>query len=397
MARMTILADDLTGAADCALPAVRVGARVTVSLTTPDPGALDGSDVVAWDLDMRRLARAGATVRVGRAARATRDADAVYIRTESVPRRDVGGVVDAALAASGRRVAVVATALPALERVTVDGRQHAPAWPAAGIDLVSRLRATARALVVPVGIATVRNGGFAQACGSQPSVILACDAVTDEDLERIVVAGSSLGEPPVWVGSTGLAAPLTTSILGSAQGLTSTRARRTGPVLVVVGSVARPMEAQPSQLRSVLRVAPVEVDALALAHGGARADHMIDDAALALARALGVGADAALYARGLEPKFAGLSARVAAGLAEAARRALRRVRAGGLVLTGDQTARAVCDALGITAIELVGEIEPGVPLGRAVGMPLDIVAKAGTFGDRLSLVRALAAFERGAA
>jgi uncharacterized protein YgbK (DUF1537 family) len=243
----------------------------------------------------------------------------------------------------------------------------------------------------------VRNGGFAHARGREPSVILACDAVTDEDLERIVAAGSSLGEPPVWVGSTGLAAPLTTSILGSRQGLTPTHRRREGPVIVVVGSVARRLEAQLSQLRSVLRLAPIEVDALALAHGGARADHMIDDAALALARALGVGADAALYARGLEPKFVGVSARVAAGLAEVARRALRRVHAGGLVLNGGRTARAVCDALGISAIELVGEIEPGVPLGRAVGVPIDVVAKARTFGDRLSLVRALAAFERGAA
>jgi uncharacterized protein YgbK (DUF1537 family) len=88
---------------------------------------------------------------------------------------------------------------------------------------------------------------------------------------------------------------------------------------------------------------------------------------------------------------------VAAGLAEVAGRALRRVHAGGLVLTGGQTARAVCDSLGISAIELVGEIEPGVPLGRAVGVPIHVVAKAGTAGDRLSLVRALGAFERGAA
>jgi uncharacterized protein YgbK (DUF1537 family) len=81
-------------------------------------------------------------------------------------------------------------------------------------------------------------------------------------------------------------------------------------------------------------------------------------------------------------------------LAVVAHRALGRVCAGGLVLTGAQTARAVCDALGIGGIELVGEIEPGVPLGRAVDAPLDVVARAGSFGDRLSLVRALAAFER---
>jgi D-threonate/D-erythronate kinase len=75
------------------------------------------------------------------------------------------------------------------------------------------------------------------------------------------------------------------------------------------------------------------------------------------------------------------------------------------VLTGGQTTRAVCEALAIADVELVGEIEPGVPLGRSLGAPrdgalsapLDVIARAGTFSDRLSLVRALAAFQRGAA
>jgi uncharacterized protein YgbK (DUF1537 family) len=59
------------------------------------------------------------------------------------------------------------------------------------------------------------------------------------------------------------------------------------------------------------------------------------------------------------------------------------------VLTGGHTARAVCDALAISRIDLVGEVEPDVALGRAVDTAFDVVAKAGTFGDRLSLVRAL--------
>jgi hypothetical protein len=63
----------------------------------------------------------------------------------------------------------------------------------------------------------------------------------------------------------------------------------------------------------------------------------------------------------------GSGGRIAEGFAAVAGRALGRVRAGGLVLTGGQTARAVCDALAIAGIELVGEIERGVALGRAVG------------------------------
>jgi uncharacterized protein YgbK (DUF1537 family) len=391
--RLAILADDLTAAADCALPAMRLGARTGVRLTGPDRGPLDEWDVVAWDLDARQLARADAATRVARAAGRLGPDDPLYLHVESAPRANVGSVVEAAMAGSGRRVAVFAPALPALRRVTFDGRQHAPTWPTGGIDLVGRLRATSRAHVVPVHRAALQNGGLARARGKQPSVILACDAATEADLARIVASGADLGEPAVWVGSTALADPLTAAVLGS-QPAPAPRPRRRGPVLVVVGSVARPMEAQLSALRSVLRVAPVEVDTLALARGGAHAERVIDDASAAVARALAIGVDAALFARGAEPPLKGLCARVAEGLAVVAHRVLGRVCAGGLVLTGAQTARAVCDALGIGGIELVGEIEPGVPIGRAVDAPLDVVARAGSFGDRLSLVRALAAFER---
>jgi D-threonate/D-erythronate kinase len=297
--RLAILADDLTAAADCALPAMRLGARTGVRLTGPDRDPLDEWDVVAWDLDARQLARADAATRVARAAGRLGPDDPLYLHVESAPRANVGSVVEAAMAGSGRRVAVFAPALPALRRVTFDGRQHAPTWPTGGIDLVGRLRATSRAHVVPVHRAALQNGGLARARGKQPSVILACDA-TEADLARIVASGADLGEPAVWVGSTALADPLTAAVLGS-QPAPAPRPRRRGPVLVVVGSVARPMEAQLSALRSVLRVAPVEVDTLVLARGGAHAERVIDDAAAAVARALAVGVDAALFARGAEP------------------------------------------------------------------------------------------------
>ena len=94
------------------------------------------------------------------------------------------------------------------------------------------------------------------------------------------------------------------------------------------------------------------------------------------------------------PTLGGLPARIAAGLAVVARRALSDARAGRVVLTGGQTARAVGDALEIARIDLVGEIEPDVALGRAVDSALDVVAKAGSFGDRRLARRALG---RGAA
>jgi D-threonate/D-erythronate kinase len=54
---------------------------------------------------------------------------------------------------------------------------------------------------------------------------------------------------------------------------------------------------------------------------------------------------------------------------------------GGLVLTGGDTAIGVLGAFGVTALELVEEIEAGVPLSMSVGaIALPVVTKAGGFG-----------------
>jgi uncharacterized protein YgbK (DUF1537 family) len=368
VARLAILADDLTAAATCALSGLRLGARATVRLTGAGRHPLEGPDVVAWDLDTRELTGAGAAARIRSAAAHPSTGDALYLNVGSRPGRRVGSAVEAALAGSGRRVAIVA---------------------ATGTDVAGRLRATSRAQVVPVGLAALHNGGLAHAVEGRSPVILACEAMTVRDLERIVAAGARLGESVVWVGSAALAASLSASVLGLPPTATPAHQRCVGPVLIVLGSLPRPSEVHLSALRSVLRVVPVEVDALALAHGGARAGRVIDEAAAVAARALRVGADTAVFAGGSAPTLGGLSPRIAAGLAGVARGALCDASAGGVVLTGGLTARAVCDALAIARIDLVGEIEPGVALGRAVDSGLDVVAKAGTFGDRLSLVRAL--------
>jgi uncharacterized protein YgbK (DUF1537 family) len=59
------------------------------------------------------------------------------------------------------------------------------------------------------------------------------------------------------------------------------------------------------------------------------------------------------------------------------------------VATGGETARALCDALELTQLDILGQIEPGVCLAR---LPLPggtkyLVIKSGSFGDPATLVR----------
>jgi len=227
----------------------------------------------------------------------------------------------------------VAPAFPAQGRTTVGGRQLAGGEVVG--DLLELLREQTSREVIHGAV-------------GRPGVLV-FDAEDDDDLARIVAMGPA---GAVWAGSAGLAGALFRG-LDPGGGAPSTAAPG-GPALVVVGT-----RAAAAQLELLLeRPGCVGIPA------GPRAG---EEARAALAR----GEDAVLYGE------ASAGADLAGALEHAA----------GLVLTGGETARAVCDRVGVTAIELIREIEPGVPLGRAGD--LGIVTKAGAFGDAGTLSRAV--------
>jgi uncharacterized protein YgbK (DUF1537 family) len=84
-----------------------------------------------------------------------------------------------------------------------------------------------------------------------------------------------------------------------------------------------------------------------------------------------------------------VGATIVESLAEITASVVETASVGGLILTGGDTARAVCDRLGAEGILILREVEPGIPLARMVGAhELPIVTKAGAFGTNDALVRA---------
>jgi GNAT superfamily N-acetyltransferase len=181
---VTILADDLTGAADCGLAFLRAGFPVTVGL-----GAAPGP-VAAIDLDTRRHPDAAAV----RAAAAGAEG-LLYKKIDSTLRGDVAAEVRAAMEGAGLPRAVIAPAFPAQGRTVRGGRVYVDGRPGRALD----------------GI---------------------LDAETDEDLRAIVAAVGD--EPVLWAGSAGLAAHVAATL--PAPGYAPEPVRADGPVLIAVGS-----------------------------------------------------------------------------------------------------------------------------------------------------------------
>jgi uncharacterized protein YgbK (DUF1537 family) len=103
---------------------------------------------------------------------------------------------------------------------------------------------------------------------------------------------------------------------------------------------------------------------------------------------------AAARARNLE--LGDASGRLMRALARATEQGMDAVGPAALVLTGGDTARAVCGELGAHALDVNREIAPGVPLcqlqgGRWDGLP--VVTKAGGFGELETLARVVLELE----
>lgn len=354
---VAVLADDLTGAADTGIGFRRAGLRTAVGW---DLSLLSGPyDVVSLDLGTRALGPSAAAERVGEAVAAVRSAgiQTLYTKVDSLLRGYFGDEVRAALDAWGpRSFAIVAPAYPLVGRITVAGLQLASGGEQVGDLLFMLLNGGISAVASPDPVAARAKGLRA----------VVCDATTTEDLAAIARAGATLGRDVVWVGSGGLAAelPAALGLTGSAA-LIVPPAR---PVLTVVGSMAPIAASQVAQLeafgRPLVKVSRLGRELLA----GVSPVVSLDRPA---------GKENARLVRRLAAKVARHAPRI-----------------GGIVATGGETASSVLRALGVTVLEAVAELEPGMPLSLASGAwNGPVVTKAGRFGDADSLVRAVEALE----
>jgi D-threonate/D-erythronate kinase len=162
-------------------------------------------------------------------------------------------------------------------------------------------------------------------------------------------------------------------------------------VLLVAGSVSEMTRQQVAAFAARSGVDTVVVDPSQVVGGEAACSAEMERCRRRLRAALDAGRDCVLV---IDPHaFQSEGAdRLVDTLGRIAADGVESNRMRGLILTGGDTARAVCHHLGVTGIHLLAEVQPGVPLGRLVGNPstrLLAVTKAGAFGSERTLLDAL--------
>jgi D-threonate/D-erythronate kinase len=346
---ITVLADDLSGAAEVAGVFLDRDVPVSLQLNHFRPAA----GVTVVDLNTRAMTPQQATETV-RAAVADIPADfRVVKKIDSLLRGHIGPEVGVL---ADRGPVVVAAALPALSRTVRGGVLYLGETP------LHETRAWAAERVLPPR----RIADLFADLPVDPGRLEICDATTDADLDAIVATapGAQL------VGTSAMAAAVARTL--SARRRDSVEPQSSKTVLTVVGTAASGAADQVDALVAD-GARPVTVDVQALLHDKADPEPVQE--------ALGTGSAVVTVGGVVEPAE-GQAVSAALGQFIAAAEGEYRPD---LVLTGGETARAVVDAIGVTTLRPVHEIHHGA-VESVTSDGRRVVTRPGSFGTATSLV-----------
>jgi len=406
MRQMLILADDLSGAADCASACTHHGLSAAVSFGQPQ-NVLD-CDVLSIDCDTRRLPSDEAAERVRaimRANSAPGGGQIVFKKVDSTLRGNVGSEIRAVLEeqrrSSADAVAILAPAFPSRGRSTIHGYQFVHGAPLheteiwkqdclAGVAHIPSMLGREGLRIGIVDLHLLRAGEERVAEEMRQIArevdVMVCDAETEEDLATIARASFLLGRQTVWVGSAGLAfqLPHAAGLVGSGPHRRKPQ-RGNGPTLFVVGTTSAVSRGQALLLEQIVPLRIVRVSPRLLLGGEAAAGWA--DTAVSITGSLKAGADTLVMLDAEESVAFDQRPLLTEALGAMLAPCVNLV--GALVATGGETARAILNSWNVSLLQVVGEVDRGVPYSVAEleGRTIPVLTKAGGFGDNDALLR----------
>jgi 4-hydroxythreonine-4-phosphate dehydrogenase len=397
-----IIADDLSGGAECAAHALlRVSRSIIVldpAFADPRPGASGPGEtdcpgdiggaarVLTVDTHTRGLAPSAAASRAAAAAAVVAAAPVVVKKVDSLLRGNVAAEVDAVARQLGR-IPVIAVSNPALGRIVRDGvllvsgvplhetdlwQVEAAATPRSVEEALSPLRtALVPQRTVDAGVAAVARAVRDIVASGAVAV---CDAATEADLVTIHAAATTTTPAALLVGS-GAMADTAVRALRAERDAAPTRIPRLDSLLMVLGTRASAVAAQLAQLADESAHLELVDPARLLVEPGALTARLAD----VVPRGLVIVA--------LDPAAAaetGDASRLAAALATAV--APQLTDYDGIFLSGGETARAVLDLLEVGSLSVLAELERGTVVSQTDAGHV-VVTRPGSFGAPDSLVR----------
>ena len=413
-----IIADDFTGANDTGVRLAQKGLRTKVLLTDSANASNFGNeriDVWIVDTDSRAMAADDAYQAVHREIMhfKRRGITNFYKKVDSTLRGPVAAELQAMKDAGGMDMIWIVPAFPVMGRTVEQGILYVN-----GVEITdTEFAKDPKTPVLKSFIPELLDAGPAKAAVLTREVLFSadaikwvqqqfgrgvewvvCDAVGEADFAELAVLEKAVALTIGWAGSAGMINHLYTELITSENsGQQQIGAEK---VLVAAGSLSGQTSGQLAALKKREGTVMAEADPLEL----------LENPAQALAgmrqQLTGEGWDAAvIYVDGSEENrervrkwsasngwsAAACGKGIAEGLGLLAEAALEQWAFDAIIMTGGDTAKAICNNLGIQDMELKYEVEPGLPLGIVdwKNKKMAAITKAGGFGTSHSLVDAV--------
>ncbi len=385
--KLAILADDLTGACDTGIQFVEHGYQVHTRWQIDQLG-LPTKDILAFSTTSRfhSAERAASHVRDAHLKIVQSGHHLIYKKIDSTLIGNIGAEIDAVLERGPHLLAVVCPAFPRMGRRFVHGELLlGDTGYRSGQHLPTMIRDQSTHHCVEVSLNEVRRSGsilldrlrHAITTGTK---VCCVDAEKETDLAHLAEALLALAPEVLPVGSAGLAAQLAKRFTGKTRNpssliddgniqtpLPENKINPPGsPIICFIGTTNPVTTQQLEQLKQHTELVSICLD---------------NQTPQQLRSAIRRGQHMAIRIpwennspECWENIFTNLSAQTTAGL----------------VLTGGDTAKTVCDMARVNGIDLQQQILPGLAKGCLIGGRLDgitVVTKAGGFGDNDTLVK----------
>jgi len=403
------IADDLTGATDLAIMLTRAGMRTLQVMEVPDPSGkgLEGYDAVVVALKTRTcpveeaidlsLRSADALLALG-----ARQLFFKYCSTfDSTDKGNIGPVAEALMEKLGIDLTLACPAFPTNKRTVYMGnlfvgdvpldespmKDH-PLTPMRDANLVRVLQRQSKGRVGLVPFSTVNQGPEAiraafYAARARGERLVIVDAITDQNL---IDMGAAAADMALVTGGSGVALGLPENFMRAglmkAAETPHTMTAAKGRAAILAGSCSEATRSQVAAAKAS-GIAALEIDPLKLSAGTQStssildwiANQPVDQPFLVYSSADPASVKAVQDKLGREEAGALVERTLAAVASDLVASGTTR-----LIVAGGETSGAVVNRLGIKALEIGPEIDPGVPWTHAVGRDLVLALKSGNFG-----------------
>ena len=415
-----VIADDLTGANDTGVQFTKKGYNTIVSVLDEQSTIIipNNLDVFVMDTETRELKSKIAREKLRNILKKLNinENDMIYKKVDSTLRGNIGVEIEEIMIILNRDICIFSPSYPSYQRITVGGYLLVQQKPLGLSEYSSNHLDQGENSFIPfllkkqtdfpVGQIDLKDVAKGQKTilskinelSQKGNKIIVIDSTNEEHLRDIFASGLKFDRSVLFSGSAGLANHFP-NINNKNEDLKIKIEDNKSSVIIVSGSRNSIMEDQVNYLKNRLNFTELKID---LEQVFSDKDRILDNYAAEGIKAIKGNRDLVMHTDAIynEEKlinkklmlkynlgFRELEVKIKTFLGELISKIIKNSSSRNLILTGGDTALGVCKELGISNLNVIDELLPGIPLSTAYyeNNILNIITKAGGFGKEDTL------------